>query len=309
MSIASRLSTHIRQATADRSQQAQACGQWFNVRLQPDMLSGEQINIGVAFVDERGTVHTRFTQDVSGLRCLYGERIDLDEMDFLVRLAAENYDRRGLAQIKRISPHLSLGTPTFAAGESASAVLDVFFHETVALGQHNLADKIKRAGRFSTTSTENVRHDVFAWLRQNRPPVAQRVIARDTRFKIRTDERGMTREHVVELPLRAEGKLAGSIVSAYMSSTEKAELRILQAGITLNTVVRHLRDEKCGLFIYRPGPESGLPLDVLNRFDDLIDENVWKLRDAGVYVGVESTIATLGHEIASWAALPASGRM
>ncbi|MCY1380446.1 hypothetical protein D9M69_682700 [compost metagenome] len=102
--------------------------------------------------------------------------------------------------------------------------------------------------------------------------------------------------------MRNPGRVAGSIVSANCKTPQTAELRILQAAINLNTAIRHLEGEKCGLFILRPDEDSGLPKQTLAKFDDLIDESVWKLRDAGVFVGVESTIPNLGEEIVSWAA-------
>lgn len=302
MSMTARLHQRIKAATP-QGEQALVNGRWFNIRLRPDLLAGEQINIGVGFVDQHGTVHGRLTDDISRLQCLYDDRVDLDELRFLIDLTASQYDRASFESIQRspVSPQIILGDSAPAYGESIQDILRDFFDETVYLVTPRGETK-KRQGRFQSSNNEAVRSDVFRWITEHHTSVARRIIPSSPRFIIRVEDNGTAQEHAVELPIRAPGRAAGSIVSAYCSTPQTAELRILQAAITLNTAIRHLRDEKCGLFILRPGDDSGLPASTLARFDDLIDESVWKLRDAGVFVGVESSVADLGAEIVSWVA-------
>lgn len=302
MSTAARLHHRIKSATAATEQQL-VKGQWFNIRLCPDLLAGEQINVGVGFVDQHGTVHGRFAEDLSRLQCFYGDRVDLDEVGFLVDLAASQYDRSSYRHIlaSPVSPQIILGEPAPASGSDIQSILRDFFDETVPLAIPRGEEK-KRTTRFQSSSNEAVRGDVFKWIAKHHARIAHNIIPNSPRFTIRIDDNGTTQEHTVELPIRVPGRAAGSIVSAYCSTTQTAELRILQAAITLNTAIRHLRDEKCGLFILRPGDDSGLPAGTLARFDDIIDESVWKLRDAGVFVGVETSVADLGTEIINWAA-------
>lgn len=278
-------------------------GQWFNIRVQPDLFSGEQFNVGVGFVDHNGTVHSRFTDDLSRLHCLYDDRVDLEEIGFLVDMAASQYDRSTFSDVaeKPFSPQILLGEMSYASGSSIQSILGDFFDETISLVAHK-DDVKKRKGRFHSSSNEVVRDEVFTWMREHHQPVAQRIIPANPNFRIRTQDGNAAQEHLVELPLRTPGRVAGSIVSAFCKTPQTAELRILQAAINLNTAIRHLEGENCGLFILRPGDDSGLPRSILARFDDLIDESVWKLRDAGVFVGVETTIPRLGKEIVDWAA-------
>ncbi|MEE4463088.1 hypothetical protein V2S84_13445 [Azotobacter chroococcum] len=300
--MTARLHNRIKAASTAK-EQPHVEGKWFNIRFCPDMLAGEQINIGVGFVDQHGTVHGRFTDDISRLQCLYDDRIDLDELRFLVDLTASQYDRASYSHILQspVSPQIVIGEPSPASGEDIQGILRDFFNETVALASPR-ADGRKRSARFHSYSNEAVRGDVFRWIADHHSNIARRILPSSTRFTIRVNDHGTTQEHAVELPIRVPGRAAGSVVSAYCSAPQTAELRILQAAITLNTAIRHLRDERCGLFILRPGDNSGLPASTLARFDDMIDENVWKLRDAGVFVSVESSIANLGSEIVNWAA-------
>ncbi|MBO3274151.1 hypothetical protein [Pseudomonas schmalbachii] len=302
MSTSARLYQKLK-AKASEPERNPIRGQWFNIRLQPDLLAGEQFNIGVGFVDPNGTVHSRFTDDLVRLTCFYDERIDLEEMSFLVDLAAAHYDRASFhdVMLKVISPQIVLGDLAYASGQSVTSILDDFFHETISLV--SFADESKAPKpRFQGSSNELLREEVFAWMRQHHHMVAKHIIPADPRFRVRSADQSDLQEHQVELPLRRPGKAAGTIISANCKTLQTAELRILQGAINLATAMRHLENERFGMFILRPDENSGLPEQSLTKFDDLIDESVWKLRDAGVHVGVESSVPELGQEIVSWAA-------
>ena len=278
-------------------------GKWLNIRLKPDIFSGELFNIGVGFIDQSGTLHSQFTEDLSRLQCLFDDRIDLDEMGFLVDLASTQYDRAIFDEIKNasISPQILLGDPSYASGKSIGSILNQFYDQTISLRPFGEDSKTRRP-RFASSSTESVRSEIFNWLRLQHPNLAKEIIPSNFQFVIQTSDGNTQQRHTVELPLRVPGRAAGTIVSANCKTAPTAELRILQAAMNINTAVRHLEGEDCGLFILRPGDNSALPRSTLDRFDDLIDESVWKLRDAGVYVGVEDTIEGLGKEIVDWAA-------
>jgi hypothetical protein len=278
-------------------------GQWLNIRLKPDIFSGELFNIGVGFIDNNGTLHSQFTDDLSRLQCLFDDRIDLQEIGLLVDLAASQYDRATFDEVKdkTISPQIILGEPSYASGKTIGSILNQFYDETISLKPFGEDSKTRRP-RFASSSTESVRSEVFNWLRLQHPLLAKEIIPSNSQFVIQTSDGGVQQRHTVELPLRAPGRAAGTIVSANCKTAPTAELRILQAAMNINTAVRHLEGEDCGLFILRPGDNSALPRSTLDRFDDLIDESVWKLRDAGVYVGVEDSIEGLGKEIVGWAA-------
>lgn len=302
MSNTARLYERVKSSAAS-TERNPVRGRWFNIRIQPDLFAGEQFNVGVGFVDEHGTVHSRFTDDLSRLQCFYDDRVDLEEIGFLVDMAAAQYDRSSFSKSADtpFSPQILLGELSYASGPSIQGILGDFFDETISLVPYTDEAK-KRKPRFSSSSNESVREEVFNWMRTNHQLTARQIIPANPNFRIKIQDTSNTQEHIVELPLRAPGRVAGSIVSAYCKTPQTAELRILQAAITLNTAIRHLDGERCGMFILRPGDDSGLPRAILSRFDDLIDESVWKLRDAGVFVGVESSIPDLGAEIINWAA-------
>ncbi|MGE4534687.1 hypothetical protein [Halomonas sp.] len=303
MSIADRLLEQLQQDEPTTSPQLTR-GQWFNIQLQPNLFASEQLNVGVGFVDQSGRLHTRVSDNLSRLRCLYDDRVDLEGMQMMVGLAADLFDREQYEPDMpgAISPQLSFSKPSYAAGASIEEILETFYEQTVSLVPPLQDKEGSRRTYFHGYSNLAARRELRQWMAKHHQALARRIFPNNPTFKIRAFDGGATQEHTVDLPLHQPGKLAGSIVSAYCSTEQTAELRLLQSAMTINTTKRHLEREKIGLFILRPGEESGLNRKVLRRFDDMIDENVWQLRDAGVHVGVECSVESLGREVAGWAA-------
>lgn len=303
MSIANRLLDNLQQAPR-KADSHLTRGKWVNIRLQPNLLSGEQLNVGVGFIDQTGRFHTRVSTDLSRLRCLYDERIDLEDMQVLLALAADQLDRKRYesGMPETISPQLSFSPPSYAAGNSIDDILNTFFDQTVSLVSPQPETEDSKRPYFRGYSNTAVRQHLREWMVKHHHKVASRIFSHDAAFVIRSNDGGQAEEHSVDLPLRQPGKLAGSVVSAFCSGTQTAELRLLQSAMSINTAKRHLYNERIGLFVLRPDHTSGLDRKTLSRFDDVIDESVWQLRDAGVHVGVEPSIERLGKEVAEWAA-------
>lgn len=278
-------------------------GRWFNIQLKPNLFAGEQFNVGVGFVDQTGRLHTRLTDNLTRLGCLYDDRVDLEGIQMLVGLAADLFDREQYDPDMpgEVSPQLSFSTPSYAAGSSIEEILDTFYEQTVSLVPPRQEKEDTKQTYFRGYSNLAARRHLQLWMARHNKELSRRIFPSNTSFKIRAFDGGATQEHTVDLPLHQPGKLAGSIVSAYCSTEQTAELRLLQSAMTINTTKRHLEKEKIGMFVLRPGQDSGLSRKVLSRFDDMIDANVWQLHDAGVHVGVECSVESLGREIANWA--------
>ena len=65
-------------------------GHWTQIRWTPDLVSGEQISIGV-FLEENGFIHTKFIEDYGRLECVYGRDISnnlelaIDLIEYLLK--------------------------------------------------------------------------------------------------------------------------------------------------------------------------------------------------------------------------------
>lgn len=132
-------------------------GKWFEIRLTPDLVTGELLNIGVGFIQNRTKAfHFRLLETAAPFACLYGPRAR-EQFGFLLATLRESMTMHGASSM--ISPQISFGTPRPASGESVAAVLDSLYASVVTLGrfmqrQEDLAEtepnKAKR-------STETVR--------------------------------------------------------------------------------------------------------------------------------------------------------
>lgn len=132
-------------------------GKWFEIRLTPDLVTGELLNIGVAFIQNRTKAfHFRLLETAAPFACLYGPRAR-EQFGFLLATLRESMTLHGASSL--ISPQISFGSPRHAEGASVEAVLDSLYANTVTLGrfmqrQEELAEaepsKAKR-------STETVR--------------------------------------------------------------------------------------------------------------------------------------------------------
>ena len=71
MSISRRLEEKFRKLPQTDSH---VSGIWSQIRFTPDIVSNEQLAIGIIF-NENGISHTRFIEDFGRVKCAYGDEI------------------------------------------------------------------------------------------------------------------------------------------------------------------------------------------------------------------------------------------
>ncbi|AZS50425.1 hypothetical protein DM558_06385 [Entomomonas moraniae] len=277
-------------------------GSWFNILLRPDIFTVDQVSIGVGFIDKNNTLHVKVANDLSKLKCFYGDNIDVNELQYLTEIIANEYDRinYNLAEKSIISPQISFSAPAYAAGDSVNTILENFYNRTIYFTgkKQNTINK----ERFQGINNTQLRDEIYEWVMTQDKYLAKQIFPSDIHHKlVFTDSNGSTQENFVELAINSMN-MSGSIVSAYCKNPNSAELRILKAAIDINTTKIHYPNNKYGLFILRANEDSGISRDILNQLDDVIDENIWKLENAGVHIGSEESIAELGQNIIHWAA-------
>lgn len=106
-------------------------GQWLNIRLIPDLNTGEVLNLGVGLRID-GQVYAKLLSDFSRLRGLYGERFDPEALDVLIELTRLQVTL-GDWPPRSPSPNIVFSAPKYAAGDSVEAILDDLYAVTVSL--------------------------------------------------------------------------------------------------------------------------------------------------------------------------------
>ena len=146
-------------------------GKWFEIRLTPDPVTGELLNVGVGFIQARTKAfHFRILESGAVFGCLYGSA-GREQFEFLLTSVRQALAAHGPST--NISPHITFGPPRFASGDSAEAIVDQMYQTVVTLARRpQLAsddapeEKTKGAAR----STEKVRGVVrSAFKRRDKP--------------------------------------------------------------------------------------------------------------------------------------------
>ena len=107
---------------------------WAPIRFRPDPFTGEVLNIGIVIADERGNIRkVRILSSLARLKCLYGERLQEEQMDFILEVTkdalASNRERDCRIPIDGV--RLGDFMPVF--GASAEDAANRLFYEVVPL--------------------------------------------------------------------------------------------------------------------------------------------------------------------------------
>lgn len=267
-------------------------GQWFNIRLCPDLATGELLNIGVAVIVE-DRIHVRLLNHVDRLSCLYDERISLNELTFFTDLIEEYLDGARNPDVinKSFSPHLVFGDLKFASGPTVAAILDNLYLNTVTLAKPKEAIKKEI---FKSIKTDDVRKEVLEKLTLKMGIEAAQLVSEDSRYFIKGDD-----GYFIDLPLQSK-IVIGSIVSAWYSNPFRVENNILRASSDLEIARQLFPKHGFGLFVLRPDKKSGLEKMKLQMIDKTIDDNIWKFHKMNIHLGVESETEHLAQDIHEW---------
>lgn len=114
--------------------QAGVQGRWASIRLQPFLSADDAITIGVAFQAANGLLHGKVLTDLSRLKCLYDDALDLPSFALLTEIL--DLSLGGSAQpfdALRISPNIVLSAPRYVAGNSVQEIVQRLYATTVRM--------------------------------------------------------------------------------------------------------------------------------------------------------------------------------
>lgn len=222
-------------------------GVLFPIHLLPDPIAGDRLTIGVAFVDAAGVSHCRLLDSMDRLRCLYGDRVDVES--FVVLRDVVEADLQGTMRPPAPwspSDNIVFGEALPATGISVQRILDRAFGALVPM-----ADDPANAGqRTAPVLTKRLQENVRQQL------VKKFGLEAASLFKggpIRVQLGHSLRSHRVKLPIhdRISGH-AGSIVSAFTAHRETVNNNLTDAVANLLAVRVADQARPLGLFVLTP---------------------------------------------------------
>lgn len=250
-------------------------GKWFEIKLSPDLISGEILNIGVGFIDSRKKLHFRILENSKPFACLYGKLAE-ESFQFLLVAVKNALLQYGLKS--DLGPQIQLGKPRYIEGHTVDAILNKLYTSVVTLSRKSFVEVTQILQMSSQRNTQDLRKTL------------------GKRFKKRFEKnyRDFWKEdltivkvgdqfHHIDMPIWSENTLLGptcfgTVISvAYIDSIYRKSY--------LNTAYKDLtiaRDylssnARGGLFILRPDSKDLKYSSIMNEIDNEIDSTTWAL--------------------------------
>lgn len=245
-------------------------GRWTQIRWTPDLISNEQIAIGV-FLEENGFIHTKFIEDYGRLECVYGSDISNNlelAIDLIEYLLKRDWK-------KSVSPQLILDHRGYASGESTQAILDKLFYRVVPFGKpHDVPNEI--ADRFPTYRTSNLITNIKSRIFSQIGDDVYNIFPEKSWLDIKIGKD----IHQIDLPIRPNGtKQVGNINSTIYKTYDKFEVNCLTALTDLQLAKKCGLGEDAILFTLLPNDYSLslLPEQEQEKRANFLKEFEWKL--------------------------------
>lgn len=275
--------------TSQTNQAQSSCirGEWSLVQWNPDIVTEEFLNIGVA-LKANGETHFKMLDYFDRVKCLYDDATvtHLQDVIELTLHAMENQCFDFSQQMKCIQKGM-------AKGDNVEGILERLYGRSVTLGKHSCQESVKRSN-FSPVQNEALAKRVSKNLRQKFKDDAN-VLAMlpDEQYV----QAGNSRLFV---PIRGTDDYA-TLASVVTSSVDKIRANYLGRVSDLMTAAIE-NQKKPALFLLRPSDEclANLEQRDASRLDDVIDHLNYNTSKQGVFIESESCEQELHEKMEFW---------
>lgn len=269
-------------------------GNWTQIRWTPDLISNEQISIGV-FLEENGFIHTKFIEDYGRLECVYGIDIS-NNLELAIDLIEYLLKREWK---KSVSPQLIFDQRGFARGESPQAILDKLFSRAVPFGKpHDTLHE--QADRFPTYRTSNLITNIKSRIFNQIGDDVYNIFPEESWLNIKIGQD----IHQIDLPIRPQGtRQVGNINSTIYKTYDKFEVNCLSALTDLHLAKKCGLGDEAVLFTLLPNDYSLslLPDQEQEKRSNFLKEFDWKLEMNGIEHQKYYEESDISEKIMSWA--------
>lgn len=269
-------------------------GHWAQIRWTPDLVTNEQISIGI-FFEENGFIHTKFIEDYGRLECVYGNDISNNlelAIDLIEYLLKRDWK-------KSVSPQLMFDQRGFARGDSIQAILEKLFDRAVPFGKpHNsLNEPVNRFPTYRTSNLiNNVKSNIYNQIKENVYDIFPEKSWLDVKIGQKT--------HQIDVPIRPKGtKQVGNINSTIYKTYDKFEISCLAALTDLQLAKKCGLGDDAVLFTLLPNDTllSLLPEQEQEKRFNFLKEFEWKLEMNEIAHQKYFEESDISNEILVWA--------
>lgn len=250
-------------------------GRWCTVRLQPDVVTGEVVNIGVVFVPHRGKPLWKILPNARALECMYGTD-GVEQFSFLLKVLSEHLsDVHKATQLTTVSPQISFGNWRNTAGHDAQEVLEHFYQRMVRLDRPGQPDKAKPdASSINTADFRKTVQNKFA------PEVREQLFRKEPVLVVGPD----SREHFLDMPVWMEKTgffphfSYGTIVSCHYKNDIYRKASLGPACQHMQVAIEHFAERRGTGFLIALRPEDnavGFSKQEIANIETEIDDLTW----------------------------------
>lgn len=263
------------QSEFDASGVLPVSGRWRSIRLHPDIVTGEVVNIGVVFVPNRGQPIWKLLHNTRGLECMYGPE-GVEQFGFLLKVLFEHLSEAKKAdQITTVSPQVSFGKWHHTAGDDAYEILDHFYRRIVKLSRASEAERIKVDAH--SVNTMDLRKTVQS---KFNPEVREQLFRKEPVLVVGPDRR----EHYLDMPVWMEKTgffphfSYGTIVSCHYKNEIYRKASLGPACQHMQVAIEHFAQRTGTGFLIALRPEddaAGFTRQEIANIENEIDDLTW----------------------------------
>ncbi|WP_319557930.1 hypothetical protein [Thiomicrorhabdus sp.] len=259
-------------------------GEWQRIYIEPNPITGERYNVGVA-LHINGQTYTRLIDTTDRLKCLFSKPA-LHNIQFAIKHIQDVYKTKD-----SVPDIFGLSAPLPASGTDINTLLADLYDDVVPLGRpfRALQDDTFKA---KITKGQLIT-DVYDYLKQKHQLQANQIIPQNQSLTI--DDDG----HTVDVPLLSQSRIADLISATYARAFD-VERIINQSVVDLSAVRSYKkRFDQAGLFLLKPTLDLGFTKQETTQAEQAIDNLLWKLK-RDFYLSVEDTPLALAESAAHW---------
>ncbi|MGP2602297.1 MULTISPECIES: hypothetical protein [Serratia] len=274
----------------EHSHKPVVAGEWFTIQWNPDIATGERLNIGVCFVDSMGTSFVQTLEYFERITCLYSQG-----MVFHLQLAcqvAKEIALSGEVFHENYCNSITFKNNGYAQGESADDIVSSLFSNVVPLSVKIVKRKEKV---FSPISRDRLYNIMDGYLKKH--------LEYQEYFEMR-DPSPLKRINLghqsqsIYLPYKARKSL-GTIASAAYSDENLAKCHLYDAQRDISLALSNYSEYEDGA-IFILSPNNDLKVEKRDQVDLEIDKFCWYLKTQSIETEVDSDPESLSDRAIHW---------
>jgi len=265
-------------------------GKWFAARWQPDIATGEVLNIGVGFVSNDGELTLRLLNEFGRLECLF----DSNNAAFHAELACQIVEECMRADPQRrgnLLAGVTIEEQGFAQGSDNEGIIGRLYSEVVTLGRARPTKGKKKP--FVPVSRDYAYENLRKQLKKRLNLDYEKHVPKDP-FKEVNDEFGLDRLY---LPFQREHGVA-TLASAAYADPWRVKSHLWEGFRSVETALKNGLSDEGALFVVMPG--EGLSTDVFKTLEHQFEEFYAFVKRHDIQIESHEHLIELGESISNW---------